>query len=376
MSVLFIMPNWYSPSELWLHRMINMMEDEINTIACYNPAKKKYNGKIPAVNLFDCSFLARVKNKLNLTQQGNNVNYRGLNSVIKRNNIKKIFIHYLTSVVNLSKLIETSEIPVYIHCHGYDVIWDRKKRSGELIHPEDYVDMVRSLSDKVFFIANSHYTANKLKQIEIKEERIIVKSYGVATPPSPTIRSNKGKLKILYLGRFVDFKGPDLVIQAFDRAKKEGLNAELIMAGDGRLMFSCDLLKRRSAYSDDIHFLGETDAITGDRLRQEADIFTAHNCTGVLSNQEEALGVSVLEAMSASLPVISGRNGALTETVVENETGILVEPGDIDEHARAFLKLAQDIELRNTMGAAGWQRVKDYYSYEIEQQKLKNIFGD
>ncbi|MCH8923254.1 MAG: glycosyltransferase, partial [Planctomycetes bacterium] len=72
--------------------------------------------------------------------------------------------------------------------------------------------------------------------------------------------------------------------------------------------------------------------VTGERLRAEADIFTAHNCTGPITRQEEAFGVSIVEAMAAGLPVVSGRSGSLPEIVEDRVDGILVEPGDREAH--------------------------------------------
>ncbi len=378
MDVLFVMPNWDSPSELWMHRMIGMMDEQVDTIACFDPKSKYYKGKIPTLNLHDRSLYARVRGKLNRPSKEDLRSYMNkvVQATIKKKGIKKLFIHYLTSIIDLKKTLENVDIPIYVHCHGFDVMWDRLNSNGVLLHPESYVREVKALSNKITFIANSEYTAGRLREIDIKDEHIIIKSYGVEYPLKPKIREKRDKLKILYLGRFTDFKGPDMVVQAFDLARRKGMNAELIMAGDGPLMFTCEVLRRRSVYKDDIHFLGVTDATTGIKLRDQADIFTAHNCKGIFSNQEEALGVSILEAMSAALPVVSGRNGALVETVANQETGILVEPGSVEEHAEAFLQLANNYDLRISMGVAGWERVKSGFSYNLEKKILSNIFGN
>jgi glycosyltransferase involved in cell wall biosynthesis len=188
-------------------------------------------------------------------------------------------------------------------------------------------------------------------------------------------RVNVGELTILYLGRLVDFKGPEQVIRAFDVACKKGLNARLVLAGDGPLRVTCELLKRDLEYGHKIEIPGEMSWEKGQTLFLQADIFTAHNRKGPLTNQEEAFGVSIVEAMAHGIPVITGSNGGCTETIVHNETGILVEPGDIEAHAEAFLLLGKNADLRIKMGEKGRERVLVNYSPERERKRLLQIYG-
>jgi glycosyltransferase involved in cell wall biosynthesis len=180
---------------------------------------------------------------------------------------------------------------------------------------------------------------------------------------------------VLYLGRLVDFKGPDVVIRAFELARRRGFGGRLIIAGDGPLRVTCELLRATSTSRDDIQMLGAVDAATGEALLQQADIFTAHNRPGPLTHQEEALGVSILEAMASGLPVISGRSGGVLETVLDGVTGILVPPGDVDAHAEAFIALGSDPERRASLGRAGWQRVAAHFSAESERVQIRQLVG-
>ncbi len=137
----------------------------------------------------------------------------------------------------------------------------------------------------------------------------------------------------------------------------------------------CEALRQASVYAERITFLGAVDADKGSELRASADIFTAHNCLGPLSRQEEAFGVTVLEAMAEAIPVVSCRSGGLLETVVHEETGLLVTPGDVEAHAAALLRLANDPVLRWRMGEAAWQRVHNCFSIEKERTQLLDILG-
>lgn len=182
-------------------------------------------------------------------------------------------------------------------------------------------------------------------------------------------------MRILFLGNLVDCKGPELVLRAFDIACSRGLRGQLVVAGDGVLRMTCELIRARSRFRDRISMLGAVDAHEGTRLRNEADIFTAHNCVGPIRLQEEAFGVSIIEAMAAGLPIVTGRSGAIVETVDHRRQGILVEPGDVEAHAEALLELERHPELRVTLGLEGWKRARELFSVERERDELRRILG-
>jgi glycosyltransferase involved in cell wall biosynthesis len=77
----------------------------------------------------------------------------------------------------------------------------------------------------------------------------------------------------------------------------------------------------------------------------------------------EGFGLPPVEAMAAGLPVVASRSGAVTETVVEGQTGFLVEKNDADELASALLVLLKDDSLREAMGRAGRRRAFQHFTW-------------
>jgi glycosyltransferase involved in cell wall biosynthesis len=248
---------------------------------------------------------------------------------------------------------------------------DRKRT-----HPEGYVEQVKNLPENVRFIANSQETKRRLLAIGIDDHRIQVKYLGVEMPPEPPSELRASKTpRFLYLGRLVDCKGPDLVIRAFEQACDDGMDGTLTLAGDGPLRLTCELMRARSPHADRITIAGAVDRQMGERLRNEADIFCAHNCLGPISLQEEAFGVSFIEAMASGLPVVSARSGSLPEVVEDGKQGILVEPGDVRGQATAFIRLANDPLLRSRMGREGWERARRLFSVRQEIDRLREILS-
>jgi glycosyltransferase involved in cell wall biosynthesis len=83
-----------------------------------------------------------------------------------------------------------------------------------------------------------------------------------------------------------------------------------------------------------------------DRLLMEAQIF-------VLSTHFEALPISILEAMRAGLPVVATDVGGIRESVRDQETGLLVRPGDVEHLRDALARLIAEPAMRVAMGSAG-----------------------
>ncbi len=379
MSVLVAMPQWAVPSELWLQRMNQALEPHISAIAAHDPPETYWRGRVPAIKIPQLRrpLWKRIARRIGVPIMDRS-DAGALTTAISKPDVTAALVHYLPFALELEDVWQSVSKPVYVHVHGFDVTWDLRYHDNphRRMFPSSYLPSVRRLCRRVTLIANSHHTAERLAAAGISRERIVVKYLGVPAPPHPPVHSLRTSgVHVLYLGRLVDFKGPDATILAFERACALGLDGRLTLAGDGPLRARCEALRAASPYADRIELLGAVDAAVGERLRADADIFTAHNQVGQLSRQEEAYGVSVVEAMADAIPVVSGRNGGLVETVVHNETGLLFEPGDVEAHASALLLLGQEPALRRQMGEAGWRRARDLFSIEREREQLLTILG-
>jgi len=209
----------------------------------------------------------------------------------------------------------------------------------------------------------------------INDTRIKVKHIGTPLPDDKKQHVKTKDLKIIQLGRLVDCKSPDRTIRAYEIARSKGFSGSLTLVGDGPLRTTCELLRSRSNWKDSIQILGHVTWEQGQRLLSEADIYTQHNITGELTHQTEALGVSILEAMSFGLPVIATKNGGVMETVIDGKTGYLCNPGNVESQADFIIKLANDPELRQKMGDAARKRIGEFFSQEKEAAQLQEIFN-
>lgn len=78
----------------------------------------------------------------------------------------------------------------------------------------------------------------------------------------------------------------------------------------------------------------------------------------------EGLGVSLLQASAAAVPIVTSRAGGLPEAVQDGVNGMLIAPGDVSALIAALDRLLQDVDLRRRLGAAGRQRILREFSVQ------------
>lgn len=376
MSVLFMMPNWTAPSEFWLQRMLEELEDELGLVVSWNTGgETTWRNKVRAISL--TQYPSGIDSIL--TRFGYKSNYYKPQQILLRElqnkELTHVLCHYGALAVEFMDVWRNTDIPLYIHFHGFDATFDLGlyDQHDKYFYTDEYKNNILELSERAIFIANSEFTKSLLKKAGVSPFRIRTKYLGVPLPKTKKTHANREEINILHLGRLVDFKSPDRTIKAFEIACSKGFIGQLILAGDGVMRLTCELLRERSDYKDSIHLTGAVSSDQARQLYEDADIYTQHNMKGEISHQEECFGVSIVEAMSYGLPIVGTRSGGVMETVIDGENGILCTPGDIDAQADAFLRLANNPQLRQSLGDKGRNRVIDQFSIKRERDRLRSI---
>jgi hypothetical protein len=351
---LFVLPHLPSYSEVWLDRMIDSVSGRL-AIATMGSNSDAYRGR----TVFDIGHLPEVglsHHKISAALP--TVSIARLRRHIGRGAFSSLLVHYGNLGVTLRPALETFEGRSFVHFHGYDLKVQPygilSKRRTQSIYEDDIV----ALSQSSTLIANSEFTRSILESFGVPVGRIVVRYLGVPVPPVRTVGP---------------FKIP--TVRAFELMREMGVSGRLLIAGDGPLRRPCEEAARRSPWSDSIRVLGAVSSEIGSRLRANATVFTAHNQRGA-TGQEEAFGVSVVEAMAAGIPVVSARSGALPETVVSGVTGFLVEPGDVRAHADALGQLLRDRSLNAQMGAASRSRVIEHFSPTSARASVVDLLAE
>lgn len=356
MGVLFVMPTWAAPSELWMQRMLAGLGDNLAGVACYRPQQNNWNGVCPTFDLIGRDHAARQLRKA-AAQCGPSA----------------VLVHYLPFGLLLEPALRENDAEVFVHAHGYDLTWNGRRTEPPHSRRFDdaYPGRVVAMNEWATFIVASQTAQRRLESIGVANQKIQRCPLGVPVPNTLPERLASPPINVLYLGRLIDFKGPELTIAAFELACQQGLNATFTIAGDGPLRDVCEARVGRSPFAGRIRMTGAVSPQEGQRLREAAHVFTAHSQTGPTSMQEETFGVGFVEAMAAGLPIVTGRNGSLPEIVSDGVEGILFEPGDLEVHAAALVRLGNDTSLRNRLGQAGHRRASRQYTHRRAAERLR-----
>jgi glycosyltransferase involved in cell wall biosynthesis len=168
---------------------------------------------------------------------------------------------------------------------------------------------------------------------------------------------------VALVARFQDVKGHD-VFQAMARQVALQIpQARFIVAGENT-QTSTD-----NAYKSRILEAAQSDMLLQKRLkylgfRADVERVLAAADVVVCSSHFESYGMVNVEAMACGKPVVSTNRGGPSETILHDETGFLVQPGDAAGLARHVIDLLRDADLRSRMGAAGRKRVEQFFSAE------------
>ncbi len=89
---------------------------------------------------------------------------------------------------------------------------------------------------------------------------------------------------------------------------------------------------------------------------------------------DEGFGLPPVEAMAAGVPVVASRSGAVADTVVDGETGFLVDKNDVPALAAAMTGCSATAALRARMGAAGRRRALDLFTWSHAADRAMELY--
>lgn len=188
-------------------------------------------------------------------------------------------------------------------------------------------------------------------------------------PAAVEEKTSDQPVRFVYLGRLVNWKAVDLLLQAFQPVAAQS-TAVLQLIGDGCLRGQLTELAQKLGIADRVIFAGWMSQQQCAAELAKADVL-------VLPSLLECGGAVVLEAMACGLPVIATRWGGPADYLDET-CGILVDPDSHESFAKglsdAMLKLERAPELRHSMGRAGIERVHQHFDWERKLDQIVQIY--
>lgn len=240
---------------------------------------------------------------------------------------------------------------------------------------------LQSIKASEYYLCNSQYEKNRLVEMGVMEDMIVVTGVGVDMDKFKNGNSTKYRAKfnlseneilVGYVGRLEATKSIDILIKAFVSAYKQNKQLRLVIGG-----FESNYVSKlkqiinnlEPVYAKSIYL--ELNISNEDKV----DLFNALDIF-VLPSVNESFGIVFLEAWSCKKPVIGTAIGAIKSIISEGLDGLLMQPFDSISLCNNILKLASDQELCFTLGNNGFIKTQENYTWEIVTKKIRDTYSN
>ena len=178
---------------------------------------------------------------------------------------------------------------------------------------------------------------------------------------------------VVCVSRLVPRKGQDMLIRAMPEIRQRVDGAALAIVGGGPHAETLHRLADSCGVADDVVFTG---GVPGEELPAHyamGDLFAMPCRTRGHGLDVEGLGIVFLEASASGVPVVAGRSGGAPESVLEGETGRVVDGRSIAEIVEAVAGLLADRELAQQMGEAGRRWIIRDWNWAAHTARLAGL---
>ncbi len=271
-------------------------------------------------------------------------------NVIVNQNLDILHLHYAiphASAAYFARQILKKtgrDIPFITTLHGTDITLVGKDPTYEPVvtFSINESDAITAVSENLK--AETFHSFKIEKEIHVIPNFVDIKRFFQADKDHfKQMLAPEGERILVHVSNFRSVKRVQDVIKVFDKVKQV-VPAKLLMIGDGPDRQMAEDLARTLGLYNDVRFLGKQEQIS--EILSIADLF-------ILPSETESFGLSALEGMACSVPLISTNAGGLPEINVDGETGFMSNVGDIESMSRnAIYILSDEDRLQNFKKAA------------------------
>lgn len=282
-----------------------------------------------------------------------NFHERRIARYLRRHRIELILAEFGFTGLSMVKLSRKTGIPLMTYFHGVDAY------SKDILSVYDYRPLFKQAA-KIFVV--SRHMQRQLEKLGCPSEKLILNPCG----PSNlffSVDSCHESRNFLAIGRFVEKKAPDYTIRAFRIVAQKYPDALLKMVGDGPLLDHCKKLVIESGLENNVSFEGSQPPEKIADLFAHSLAFVQHSRVAT-NGDSEGTPVAVLEAGASGLPVVATRHAGIPDVVLEDQTGLLIDEGDIEGMAQAMIRILAEPGLAGRFGSAARNRVKEHFTLD------------
>ena len=233
----------------------------------------------------------------------------------------------------------------------------------------------QTLSNAYLVVANSNALAAELQtNFGLRNILVVYPSIDPKFVSASIAHDPLQPFRLLTVSRLVERKGHDRVLNALATLKLNGTltNFQYDIVGTGPVQSNLEQLVEVLQLKSHVRFLGDIDDAALASEYASADVFVMPVKDDAID--KEGFGLVYIEAAAYGVPSIGTQMTGVNEAVLDKQTGLLVENGNMEELAGAILLLATDSAYRQTLGKAAQERARMEFSSETQFSKLDPYF--
>ena len=273
--------------------------------------------------------------------------------LLKRLGVTHVHVHFANRATHTALFLKKLGFTFSFTAHAQDFMVDLGND-----------DLLREMvGEAEFVVCVSEFSKSLLANTCPSGANKIVRIYnGIELNDFPTAQAETGgPLRIISIGRLIEFKGFQHLVSAVAELKKRGIAVESRIIGEGPMRGDLEAQIATENLAENVRLLGV-------RSQEQIKLDLAQAHLFVLPSIVDRKGASdilptvITEAMACKLPVVSTKLAGIPEMVADGETGLLVEPGDVTALADAIEKMSREPEMRRRLGEAGCKRAEQLFS--------------
>ncbi len=252
--------------------------------------------------------------------------------------------------------------PLIVHMHATEF-----DRSGEKINQQvfDIEKEGMMAADRV--VAVSNFTRNiVIKRYGIDERKVVTVHNGVSpldNEPNPLSSPTREKI-VTFLGRITFQKGPEYFVEAAYKVLQKDDNVRFVMAGSGDMMNRMIHRVARLKIGSKFHFTGFLKGNDVNKMFALSDVY-------VMPSVSEPFGISPLEALRSSVPVVISKQSGVSEVLIH---ALKVDFWDIDALSDSIYALLHYEALSEMFIKHGKNEV-EHLKWDYAAEKVKDVYN-
>lgn len=308
-------------------------------------------------------------------------NYSELNSI----NLKKIFLFFFTYCRLIKKIFFVNPNLIFFNPSPRGVGFYRdifyiilfkifKKKIVFHLHGKGFKEKYKksfiwkilliNLFKNINLICLSNKLIDDIKLFYDKNKKIYILNNFSFTPPKI---SKKNKIfTFIYLSNLIPDKGIMIFLDAINLMNKKYKNFNAKVIGNSRNINFLKKIKKKINLLPNVKYLGEMYGKKKYIELNNSNVF-------VLPTRNDAFPISILEAMSLKLPIISSRVGGIPDIVKHNKTGFLVKNINFKQYAKFMSIYLNKKKLAILHGRNAKNKHKNNYTKDIFEKKFIKI---